>query len=210
MKGLPTGYNKDLQEDKEPLFDAEDTLAVSLDADRRRRFASSRCTPSAPAGPPRVCCSQPTSPTTWSSRGMPFRQAHEVVGAMVRQLLAEGRDFEALSARRMAGVQPAVRRRCEAAGHGRGLGAGPPDAAIDQSRRGSAPRWPTCGWLASCVAWAIAAGALIDSRSPCALRSSTAQALRPALTGLSRLLQWRSVWSIRGLVPAGPRVTERP
>jgi len=32
MKGLPTGYNKDLQEDKEPLFDAEDTLAVSLDA----------------------------------------------------------------------------------------------------------------------------------------------------------------------------------
>src|SRR4029434_5290352 len=32
MKGLPTGYNKDLQEDKEPLFDSEDTLAVSLDA----------------------------------------------------------------------------------------------------------------------------------------------------------------------------------
>ena len=31
------------------------------------------------------------------SRGMPFRQAHEVVGAMVRQLLAEKRDFEALS-----------------------------------------------------------------------------------------------------------------
>ncbi|HET9706242.1 MAG TPA: argininosuccinate lyase, partial [Vicinamibacterales bacterium] len=34
MKGLPTGYNKDLQEDKEALFDAEDTLAVSLDATR--------------------------------------------------------------------------------------------------------------------------------------------------------------------------------
>ena len=32
MKGLPTGYNKDLQEDKEPVFDCEDTLAVSLDA----------------------------------------------------------------------------------------------------------------------------------------------------------------------------------
>ena len=31
------------------------------------------------------------------SRGMPFRQAHEVVGAMVRQLLAEKRDFESLS-----------------------------------------------------------------------------------------------------------------
>ena len=32
MKGLPTGYNKDLQEDKEPLFDAEDTLAASRSA----------------------------------------------------------------------------------------------------------------------------------------------------------------------------------
>ena len=34
MKGLPTGYNKDLQEDKEPLFDAEDTLRVSAEAAR--------------------------------------------------------------------------------------------------------------------------------------------------------------------------------
>ena len=34
MKGLPTGYNKDLQEDKEPVFDCEDTLAVCLEASR--------------------------------------------------------------------------------------------------------------------------------------------------------------------------------
>ena len=64
MKGLPTGYNKDLQEDKEPLFDAEDTLAVSLDAtDGGDRQAH------APSGPHRRarrrdCCSPPTWPTT--------------------------------------------------------------------------------------------------------------------------------------------------
>jgi len=96
MKGLPTGYNKDLQEDKEPLFDAEDTLAVSLDAtaavirnlalhpERTGRAASGLLLATDVAD-------------YLVSRGMPFRQSHEVVGAMVRQLLAQKRDFESLS-----------------------------------------------------------------------------------------------------------------
>lgn len=96
MKGLPTGYNKDLQEDKEPLFDAEDTLAVSLEAtaavvrnltlraDRTGRAASGLLLATDVAD-------------YLVSRGMPFRQSHEVVGAMVRQLLAQNRDFESLS-----------------------------------------------------------------------------------------------------------------
>jgi argininosuccinate lyase len=96
MKGLPTGYNKDLQEDKEPLFDAEDTLAVSLDAtaavvrnltlhaDRTGRAASGLLLATDVAD-------------YLVARGMPFRQSHEVVGAMVRQLLAQNRDFESLS-----------------------------------------------------------------------------------------------------------------
>ncbi len=96
MKGLPTGYNKDLQEDKEPLFDAEDTLAVSaaataavvarltLRTDRTGRAASGLLLATDVAD-------------YLVARGMPFRQAHEVVGAMVRQLLTDGRDIEALS-----------------------------------------------------------------------------------------------------------------
>ncbi|HYB94471.1 MAG TPA: argininosuccinate lyase [Vicinamibacterales bacterium] len=96
LKGLPTGYNKDLQEDKEPLFDAEDTLAVSLDAtaavvrnltlhpERTGRAASGLLLATDVAD-------------YLVSRGMPFRQAHEVVGALVRQLLTQGRDFESLS-----------------------------------------------------------------------------------------------------------------
>ncbi len=96
MKGLPTGYNKDLQEDKEPLFDAEDTLAVSLDATAaviRNLTLHADRTGRAAAG-----LLLATDVADYLvSRGMPFRQAHEVVGAMVRQLLAQKRDFEALS-----------------------------------------------------------------------------------------------------------------
>jgi argininosuccinate lyase len=96
MKGLPTGYNKDLQEDKEPLFDAEDTLAVSLDATAaviRNLTLHAERTGRAASG-----LLLATDVADYLvSRGMPFRQAHEVVGAMVRQLLAQKRDFDALS-----------------------------------------------------------------------------------------------------------------
>jgi argininosuccinate lyase len=96
MKGLPSGYNKDLQEDKEAVFDAEATLAVSvaavqavvsrlsLNADRAERAASGLLLATDVAD-------------YLVSRGMPFRRAHEVVGAMVRRLLAEGRDFSDLT-----------------------------------------------------------------------------------------------------------------
>jgi argininosuccinate lyase len=96
MKGLPTGYNKDLQEDKEPLFDAEDTLAVSLDATAAvigKLGLHQERTGQAASG-----LLLATDVADYLvSRGMPFRQSHEVVGAMVRKLLLEGRDFEALS-----------------------------------------------------------------------------------------------------------------
>ena len=96
MKGLPTGYNKDLQEDKEPLFDSEDTLAVSLDATAavvRNLALHADRTGRAAAG-----LLLATDVADYLvSRGMPFRQAHEVVGAMVRQLLAQKRDFESLA-----------------------------------------------------------------------------------------------------------------
>jgi len=96
MKGLPGGYNKDLQEDKEAVFDAERTYAVSLaatqavvsrlsvNAERSGRAASGLLLATDVAD-------------YLVARGMPFRRAHEVVGAMVRRLLAEGRDFSVLS-----------------------------------------------------------------------------------------------------------------
>ena len=96
MKGLPSGYNKDLQEDKEAVFDAEATLSaslraadavvarLSLDRERTARAASGLLLATDVAD-------------YLVARGLPFRRAHEVVGAMVRRLLAEGRDFSDLS-----------------------------------------------------------------------------------------------------------------
>jgi argininosuccinate lyase len=106
MKGLPTGYNKDLQEDKEPVFDAEDTLAVSLDAAaavvarlslgrERARLAASGLLLA-------------TDVADYLVRtGVPFRQAHEVVGAMVRRLLDDRRTFESLTLAEWRAFHPA-------------------------------------------------------------------------------------------------------
>jgi argininosuccinate lyase len=96
MKGLPSGYNKDLQEDKEAVFDAERTLAVSLTAAHAvisRLALNSQKTERAASG-----LLLATDVADYLAiRGMPFRRAHEIVGAMVRRLLAEGRDFSSLT-----------------------------------------------------------------------------------------------------------------
>ena len=70
LKGLPLAYNRDLQEDKEPVFDAVDTLLLVLPA--RDRAWSRRCgsTPTrmAAAAPDGLSPSPPTSPSGWSAR----------------------------------------------------------------------------------------------------------------------------------------------
>jgi argininosuccinate lyase len=96
MKGLPSGYNKDLQEDKEAVFDAEATLSLSLGAAHAvvaRLSANEARTTRAASG-----LLLATDVADYLvTRGVPFRRAHEVVGAMVRRLLAEGRDFSNLT-----------------------------------------------------------------------------------------------------------------
>ena len=96
MKGLPSGYNKDLQEDKQAVFDAEDTLAgclatvravvagLTLDRERAARAASGMLLATDVAD-------------YLVRRGLPFRRAHETVGGLVRKLVAEQREFESLS-----------------------------------------------------------------------------------------------------------------
>jgi len=96
LKGLPTGYNKDLQEDKETVFGAEDALTgclavvrsvvggLTINRDRAASAASGLLLATDVAD-------------YLVGRGVPFRRAHEIVGALVRKLIAEGRDFEQLS-----------------------------------------------------------------------------------------------------------------
>src|SRR5206468_6561655 len=96
LKGLPTGYNKDLQEDKEAVFDTEDTLNGSLAVIRAVVAAltiNRHRTASAASG-----LLLATDVADYLvARGVPFRRAHEIVGALVRRLVAEGRDFSSLS-----------------------------------------------------------------------------------------------------------------
>ena len=92
LKALPLAYNRDLQEDKEPVFDAVDTLEVLLPAFAgmmaTMTYHGERMAALAPQG-----FSLATDIAEWLVRqGVPFRVAHEVAGACVR--VCEERDIE--------------------------------------------------------------------------------------------------------------------
>ncbi|MEE2790500.1 MAG: argininosuccinate lyase [Acidobacteriota bacterium] len=96
MKGLPSGYNKDLQEDKEAVFDAEDTLTRSIRATAivvDSLALDPKRTESAAGG----LALATDVVDLLVARGVPFREAHEVVGGMVRDLVARQRDFSSLT-----------------------------------------------------------------------------------------------------------------
>ena len=97
MKGLPSGYNKDLQEDKEAVFDAEDQVLGSLRATTavvESIEARPACSEAAAGG--MLLATDVADYLV--NRGVPFRRAHEIVGRIVRDLLAQGRDFDSLTA----------------------------------------------------------------------------------------------------------------
>jgi argininosuccinate lyase len=96
MKGLPIGYSKDLQEDKEALFEAEDTLLASLAATAAvvGGLAINRET-TARAASGLLLATDVADYLV--ARGVPFRDAHEIVGAMVRRLVKERRSFDDLT-----------------------------------------------------------------------------------------------------------------
>jgi argininosuccinate lyase len=96
MKGLPAGYNKDLQEDKEALFDTEDTWIGCL---RAVSSVIGGLEPNAAAST-RAASGLLLATDVADylvAKGLPFRDAHEVVGALVRRLLDERRSFDDLS-----------------------------------------------------------------------------------------------------------------
>lgn len=97
MKGQPLAYNKDNQEDKEPLFDTVDTLAGSL-----RAFADMVPHIGVNAEAMRKAASRGFATATDLAdylvrRGVPFRDAHEVVGRAVRLGVDTGRDLGAMT-----------------------------------------------------------------------------------------------------------------
>jgi argininosuccinate lyase len=104
QKGLPLAYNRDLQEDKAAVFHADDTLGLALEA---------------LTGMIRGAVFHPPPPSSWVTaldlaealvtRGVPFREAHHVVGRLVAQLGADGRTLSDV----MGDELPAVDARFE-------------------------------------------------------------------------------------------------
>ena len=109
MKGLPLAYSKDMQEDKEQVFDAADSLMLALAAmagmigdltvntDKLEAAASSGF-------------STATDLADWLVReaGLPFRDAHHVTGTLVAMAEAKGCDLPDLSLTEMQSVNPAI------------------------------------------------------------------------------------------------------
>ncbi len=87
MKGLPLSYNRDYQEDKEPLFDAIDQVRLALGA-MTGMLATITFVPERMQSAADVETSSATDLAEWLvQRGTPFRDAHAIVGALVREAL---------------------------------------------------------------------------------------------------------------------------
>jgi argininosuccinate lyase len=107
LKGLPLGYSKDLQEDKEPLFDAVDAvllmLAVLPEMFRTARFDAGRMAEVAGG------FALATELADFlAARGVPFREAHRAVGELVRGCEEAGISLEEAPAEDLAAAHPAL------------------------------------------------------------------------------------------------------
>jgi argininosuccinate lyase len=123
LKGLPLAYNRDLQEDKEPLFDSLDQIARALPAmaGLYRTLQWDRARMSAAADSPYLLAIDMAEALV--ARGEPFRRAHAKVAALVRESLETGADFPQLCRDRLGleletGALASLRRRRSPGGAG--------------------------------------------------------------------------------------------
>jgi len=111
LKGLPLTYGKDMQEDKEPLFDAADSLELCIAAmagmvrDLKANKQRMRAVASADY-------SVATDLADWlvSKAGLPFREAHHITGALVARAAEKGVDLDGLTLKEMKAVEPRIDR----------------------------------------------------------------------------------------------------
>lgn len=108
LKGLPMTYNRDMQEDKEPLFDTVDTVSMCLEgmtemistmtvnSDRMKSAVYSNFSTATDLADYLV------------RKGVPFRESHEISGSIVRYCEKEGKDFFALSPDELKKFSPLI------------------------------------------------------------------------------------------------------
>jgi argininosuccinate lyase len=113
LHALPLAYNKDLQEDKEHLFDSADSLEAMLIAAagmmagvtfNRERLAAA-------AADPALAATELAD--LLARRGLPFREAHQVVGRLVREALGRGATLAECSAAELARAHPLLGEHAE-------------------------------------------------------------------------------------------------
>ena len=105
LKGLPSGYNKDLQEDKEALFDSLETLARLLPV-VTATIRSLQLNPAAMAAALTEDLLATDLADYLVAKGLPFRQAHHVVGAVVRRAAELSLDLSALPLAELQAISP--------------------------------------------------------------------------------------------------------
>ncbi|MFA7430637.1 MAG: argininosuccinate lyase [Rhodospirillaceae bacterium] len=115
MKGLPLAYSKDMQEDKEPVFEVSDTLDLTLAA---MTGMISRLKPDverlrAQAG---VGFTTATDLADWCVRvlNVPFRRAHEIAGSLVKLAETKGCDLPDLSLADLQSIEPGITAEAQA------------------------------------------------------------------------------------------------
>jgi argininosuccinate lyase len=139
LKGLPSGYNKDLQEDKEALFAAFDTLESLLPAVagsvRSMEIDAGRCRDSVDAAMLATDVAD-----FLVRRGVPFREAHGIVGRLVRAAEELGCGLDELDERFFTHLHPAFEGADfhalfsaeQALASRAGIGGNAPDAVVEQ------------------------------------------------------------------------------
>ena len=111
MKGLPLTYNRDLQEDKEPVFDASDTVQLCLEV-FTRMIPAIRVNRDAMAAAVREGFMEATDLADFlAAQGMPFREAHKIVGKLVRHALRTGKTLPELSPEEFKAFSPLLKNQ---------------------------------------------------------------------------------------------------
>jgi argininosuccinate lyase len=113
LKGLPAGYQKDLQEDKEAVFDAVDTVrgSVAVMTGVVGGLGLNRDAMRAAAGREEMMAAGLA--VALAREGIPFRTAHHVVGALVADAQRSGRSLKAVAAERLPSISPAAAARLD-------------------------------------------------------------------------------------------------
>jgi argininosuccinate lyase len=106
LKGLPLAYDRDMQEDKEPVFDAVDTLELVLPA-LAGMIATMTVRADAMSAAAPVGFTLATEVADWLvRRGIPFRDAHEITGRLVATCASRGCALDEVSDDDLAGISP--------------------------------------------------------------------------------------------------------